>query len=56
VAAGTRVIRPVEAQFHGDLMATLEDPFGYSWFLATHVKELSRDELERRSPERHPEP
>lgn len=56
VAAGARVIRPVEEQFHGDLMATLEDPFGYSWFFATHVEDLSPDELERRSAEYEPEP
>jgi PhnB protein len=53
-AAGARVVRPVEAQFHGDLMATLEDPFGYSWFFATRVEEVSPAELERRSADYDP--
>ena len=56
VAAGASVIRPVEEQFHGDLMATLNDPFGYSWFFATHVEDLSQGELERRSAAYEPEP
>ena len=54
-AAGATVIRPVEEQFHGDLMATLEDPFGYSWFFATHVEDMTPAELARRSAEYEPE-
>ena len=54
-AAGAKVVRPVEEQFHGDLMATLEDPFGYSWFFATHVEDLGPDELERRSAKYDPQ-
>ena len=53
-ASGARVVRPVEEQFHGDLMATVEDPFGYSWFFATRVEEIAKDELARRSAEHEP--
>lgn len=53
-AAGAKVVRPVEEQFHGDVMATLEDPFGYLWFFATHVDDVEVDDLARRSAEHNP--
>lgn len=48
-AAGANVVRPLEEQFHGDVMATLEDPFGHVWFFATHVEDVRPDDLARRS-------
>lgn len=51
IAAGATVIRPVEEQFHGDLMTELEDPFGHSWFFATHHTDMSTDELKARAKE-----
>ena len=44
-AAGAKVIRPVEEQFHGDRMTELEDPFGHSWFFATHHTDMTKEEL-----------
>ena len=35
VAAGARVIMPVERQFWGDLYGMVEDPFGHKWSIAT---------------------
>jgi len=55
-AAGGRVVRPVEEQFHGDVMATLEDPFGYVWFFATHVEDVTEDTLAERSAIYQPTP
>jgi PhnB protein len=49
VAAGAKVLRPVENQFYGDRTGTLEDPFGHVWTLATHVEDLSHDEIMRRA-------
>ena len=46
--AGATEQRPVENQFWGDRMGTLTDPFGHQWSLATHVEEVSPDELQRR--------
>jgi PhnB protein len=40
-AHGAQVIRPVEMQFHGDLMTELKDPFGHSWFFATRVEPMT---------------
>jgi hypothetical protein len=44
---GFRIVRPVEMQFHGDLMAEPEDPLGHSWFFASRVQDMSLDELQQ---------
>lgn len=44
-AAGATVVRPLEDQFYGDRTAGLQDPFGHRWFLATHVRDVSVDEM-----------
>jgi PhnB protein len=51
IEAGARQVRPLENQFWGDRMGTLEDPFGHVWSLATHVEEVAPDEMERRMSE-----
>lgn len=38
-AAGVRVLRPVTREPYGDLEASLADPFGIVWWVATHVGE-----------------
>jgi len=48
IEAGARETRPVEDQFWGDRMGTLTDPFGHVWSLATHVEEVSAEEMQRR--------
>jgi PhnB protein len=49
VAAGARAQRPVADQFYGDRAGTLEDPFGHVWTVATHIEDVSPEELERRA-------
>lgn len=49
VAAGAKVIKPVQDQFYGDRTGSLEDPFGHVWFLATHKEELSLEEINKRA-------
>ncbi|HET7343739.1 MAG TPA: VOC family protein [Methylomirabilota bacterium] len=49
VAAGATVKRPVADQFYGDRMGTLEDPFGHTWHVTTHIEDVSPDELDRRA-------
>ena len=46
--AGCTEAKPLETQFWGDRMGTLTDPFGHMWSLATHVEEVSPDEMQRR--------
>jgi PhnB protein len=46
-AAGATVVRPLADQFYGDRTAGLQDPFGHRWYLATHVRDVSTDELKQ---------
>ncbi len=39
IAAGAKLVRPVEDQFYGDRAGGLEDPFGHYWHVATHIEE-----------------
>jgi len=51
IAAGATVVRPVADLFYGDRVGTLRDPFGHVWSIATHMIDLSRDELLERAAE-----
>jgi len=48
-AAGATVLRPVDDQFYGDRSGQFEDPFGHRWSVATHVEDVSPDEMRRRA-------
>ena len=47
LAAGAKLVRPVEDQFYGDRLGTIEDPFGHSWHLATHKADVSMAQLKK---------
>jgi len=49
VAAGAKLVRPVQDQFYGDRSGGLEDPFGHVWYVATHKEDLSPEEIRRRA-------
>lgn len=49
VAVGATVIRPLQNMFYGDRAATLQDPYGYKWHVATHVEDVSEEEIRKRS-------
>ncbi|HEY6104031.1 MAG TPA: VOC family protein [bacterium] len=49
VAAGGTLTRPVADQFYGDRTGGLTDPFGHSWYVMTHVEDVSREEMDRRA-------
>lgn len=51
VDTGATVKRPLMDQFYGDRSGTVEDPFGHSWTLATHVEDVSEEEMDRRFKE-----
>ncbi len=38
---------PVTDMFWGDRYGQLKDPFGHSWSLATHKRDLSKEEIEQ---------
>ena len=44
--AGATVERPAADAFHGARSATIVDPFGVRWMLATQVRQASDEELE----------
>ena len=48
IAAGAKPLKPVEDQFYGDRTGVLEDPFGHVWSIATHVEDVSDEEIRRR--------
>jgi PhnB protein len=45
-AAGLSELMPVQDMFWGDRTGTVKDPFGNSWTLATHVRDVSPEEME----------
>jgi PhnB protein len=47
VSAGAKVDMPIADMFWGDRYGKLTDPFGHSWSLATHVKDVSRQEMKK---------
>lgn len=48
LAAGATEVRPVQDQFYGDRSGTLKDLYGYQWTLATHIEDLSQEEIGHR--------
>ena len=48
IKAGGKVQRAVQDQFYGDRSGTLEDPFGHIWTIATHVEDVSMEEMNKR--------
>lgn len=51
VEAGATVLRPVADQFYGDRSGQFEDPFGHRWSVASHVEDISPEEMARRAAE-----
>ena len=50
-AAGATVKSPPENQFYGDRSCHIEDPFGHMWTLATHVEDVSEEDMAKRAGE-----
>ncbi len=50
--AGGTSLREPEDQFYGDRSAGVADPSGNTWWIATHVEDVSREEMERRVKQR----
>jgi len=51
VAAGATSLSPPTDMFWGDRFASLRDPFGHVWSIATHREDVPAAEMERRSKE-----
>jgi PhnB protein len=51
VDAGAKASAQPEDMFWGDRCCAVKDPFGYEWTLATHVKDMTREEMMRAGEE-----
>jgi uncharacterized glyoxalase superfamily protein PhnB len=46
--AGGESLREPADQFYGDRSAGIKDRFGSQWWLATHIEDVSPEEMQRR--------
>ena len=49
VAAGAQELKPVADQFYGDRSGSFADPFGHQWHIATHIEDVSPEEVGKRA-------
>ena len=48
IEAGAKSQQALKDQFYGDRSGTVIDPFGHVWTIATHVEDVSEEEMQRR--------
>jgi uncharacterized glyoxalase superfamily protein PhnB len=46
--AGGESVQEVKDQFYGDRLGGVVDPCGVTWWISTHIEDVSRDEIDRR--------
>ncbi|MEU9233684.1 VOC family protein [Streptomyces subrutilus] len=51
LARGATEVRPVRDEFYGDRTGQFLDPFGHRWSVATHIEDVSAEEMQKRSEE-----
>jgi PhnB protein len=44
---GAKLLIPVKDEFYGDRSGRIEDPYGYVWIIATHIKDVTPAEMEK---------
>ena len=49
IGAGLEVVKPVADQFYGDRTGFFRDPFGHMWSFATHIEDVSPEEMNERA-------
>ena len=49
ISSGAKSLRDVRDEFYGDRTGQFQDPFGHKWSVATHVEDVSPQEMERRA-------
>ena len=55
VQNGAKLLMAPMDMFYGDRCGNIEDPYGYGWVLATHVKDVSEKEMRQKAEEFTPE-
>ena len=53
--AGAKITMPVDDMFWGDRYGKLDDPFGHHWSVATHMREVTPEQM-RQAMEKMPPP
>jgi PhnB protein len=48
IEAGAKQLLPMQDQVYGDRSGGVTDPFGHVWYIATRIKNLSEEEMQRR--------
>ncbi|RDI49830.1 VOC family protein [Nocardia mexicana] len=51
LGAGARELMPLTDEFYGDRTGSFEDPWGHRWTVASHVEDVSPQEMDRRLSE-----
>jgi uncharacterized glyoxalase superfamily protein PhnB len=51
ISAGGKELTPIIDMFWGDRMGQIQDPFGYKWTLATHIKDITPEEIKKAGEE-----
>ncbi len=49
IEAGAKALQPMEDKFYGDRAGQFEDPFGHRWNVATHVEDVTPEEMSKRA-------
>jgi PhnB protein len=52
VDAGAKTTMPIADMFWGDRYGQLEDPFGHRWSVATHVRDMTAEEIKKAMPKK----
>lgn len=50
VAAGAKLVMPPADMFWGDRYGQVEDPFGHRWAIATHLRDMTLEEIKSAMP------
>lgn len=53
ITAGGEQLKPLQDQFYGDRSGSLKDPFGHVWHVATHIEDVSPEEMDKRAAAAH---
>jgi PhnB protein len=54
VADGAQILKPIADQFYGDRSGFIVDPFGHRWGVATHIEDVSPEEMGERAKKAMP--
>ena len=52
LADGKSILEPIN-HFYGDRSGAVEDPAGNQWWIATHIEDVSRDEINKRAAQKN---